>query len=158
MPATIINSDRKISPMSWSKRILITLAAVVALMLIPVVGLIIFDFYVDAQVARFYNTHPMLRSMNEAPHPPITRPLTELDQARADILLKRLPIGSSRADALQVFSLEGMKCERPTGTAQQSMLVCYVTAPKVRWHIEVRFDDNDKVSGGRVLTLKATVE
>jgi hypothetical protein len=137
--------------MSWSKRILITLAGAVALMLIPVVGLVAYDVYERVQVALFNNAHPMLRAMSE----PSDGSYEERQQRMTSILLTRLPLGSTRSEALAIFSTEGMKCERPTGTAQQRILVCYVTSPRVRWHIEVQFDENDKVSGGRVLTLKA---
>jgi hypothetical protein len=143
--------DRKISPMSWSKRILITLAGAVALMLIPVVALVIYDLYERVQVALFNNAHPMLQEMSSLPY----GPYNEREQGMAAILLKRLPLGSTRSEALAIFSTEGMKCERPVGTAQWNMLVCYVTSPRVRWHIEVQFDKNDRVSGGRVLILKA---
>lgn len=136
--------------MSWSKRILITLAAAIGVMLIPVVGLIIYDVYERVQVALFNNAHPMLRAMSE----PSDGSYEERQQRMTSILLARLPLGSTRSEALAIFSTEGMKCERPTGPISRTMVVCGVTSPRVRWHIEVQFDDNDKVSGGRVLTLK----
>ena len=151
MLTTIIKSDRKVSPMSWSKRILITLALAVALILIPVVGLVVYDVYERVQIALFNNAHPMLRTMSE----PSDGSYEERQHRMNSILLARLPLGSTRSEALGTFSTEGVQCSRPPGTAQQKMLVCYVTSPRVRWHIEVQFDDNDKVSGGRVLTLKA---
>jgi hypothetical protein len=148
MPASITQRDRK---SSWPKRILITLAAVVALILIPVVGLVIFDLYDRVQVALFNNAHPMLRAMNE----PSDGSYEERQQRMNSILLTRLPLGSTRSEVLAIFSTEGMKCERPTGPISRTMLICGVTSPRVRWHIEIQFDENDKVSGGRVLTLKA---
>jgi hypothetical protein len=148
MAATMINLDRKLSPISWPKRILITLAAAVALILLPIIGLVIYD---EVQFALFNNAHPMLKAMSERPN----QNYAEDRQRMNDILLERLPVGSTRSEALQIFSTEGMQCSRPPGTAQQKMLVCYAASPRVRWHIEVQFDDNDKVSGGRVLTLKA---
>jgi hypothetical protein len=151
MPANIIKRGRKLNPMSWPKRILITLAAAVALMLIPVVGLLVYDVYERFQVALFNNSHPMLQKMSDLPY----GAYNEREQGMAAILLQRIPLGSPRSEALAIFSTEGMKCERPTATAQQGMLVCHVTSPRVRWHIEVQFDDDDKVSGGRVLMLKA---
>jgi hypothetical protein len=148
MPADIIKRDRKLSPISWSKRILTTLVAAVALILLPIVGLVIYD---ELRFALFNNTHPMLKVMSKRSN--LT--YAEEQQRMNDILLKRLPVGSTRSEALQIFSVEGMECARPPGTAQRNTLVCSVTSPRVRWHIEVQFDDNDKVSSGRVLTLKA---
>jgi len=137
--------------MSWPKRILITLAAAAALILIPVVGLVIYDFYERMQVALFYRAHSMLRTMHELPDQSYETRL----QGMTNILLKRLPIGSARSDALGVLSDEGMKCSPGTGSTARTMLVCGVTSPRVRWHIEIQLDENNKVSGGRVLTLKA---
>jgi hypothetical protein len=148
MAPTMISLDRKLSPISWPKRILITLAAAVALILLPIIGLVIYD---EVEVALFNNAHPMLRAMSE----PSDGSYEERQQRMNSILLAQLPPGSTRSEALAIFSREGMQCSRAPGTAQQKMLVCYVTSPRVRWHIEVQFDDNDKVSGGRVLTLKA---
>jgi hypothetical protein len=148
MVATMINLDRKLSPISWPKRILITLTAAVALILLPIIGLVIYD---EVRFALFNKAHPMLKAMSERPN----QNYAEDQQWMNNILLKRLPVGSTRSEALQIFSAEGMACERPVATADRNMLVCYVTSPRVRWHIEVRFDENDRVLGGRVLTLKA---
>lgn len=137
--------------MTWLNRILITLASVAALLMVPVVALVIYDIYERTQVARFYEAHPMLRAMNELPD----QPYAERQLRMADILLKRLPLGSTLSQALDVFATEGMKCERPARPLSRPMLICSVTAPRMRWHIEVQLDGNDKVSGGRVLTLKA---
>jgi hypothetical protein len=79
----------------WFKRILIILAALIAL---PVVGVLILDLYVRVQVALFYKAHPMLRTMNEAP-PLITRGDDSWPQMRA-VLLERIPIGSARSEAV----------------------------------------------------------
>jgi hypothetical protein len=155
MPTAIIQDDRKVSLMRSSKVFLIILTALV---LIPVIGVVVYGRYVDAQVARFYDEHPLLRSINELPHPPITRPPAELDQQRDAILLKRLPIGSSRADALEMLSSEGMKCSPMTIPNHREMLVCKASSHQSRWRIEIQFDENEKVSGGRVLELKAVVE
>jgi hypothetical protein len=151
MLVATFRSHREISPMSWLMRILITLVATVALIAIPVVGLVIYDVYERAKVALFYHAHPMLQAMNEVPN----LPLAETEPQMADILLKRLPLGSTRSEALRVFSVEGMKCSPAVGLEARRLLVCGVTSPRGRWHVEVQFDDSDKVSGGRVLTLKA---
>jgi hypothetical protein len=155
MSAAIVQDDPKVSLMRLFKVFLIILTALV---LLPVIGLIIYSRYVDARVAQFYDEHPLLRSMNELTHPPITEPLAELDQQRVDILLKRLPIGSSRADALERLSSEGMKCSPMTIPNHREMLVCKASSIQSRWRIEIQFDENERVSGGRVLELKAIVE
>ncbi|MEA2823462.1 MAG: hypothetical protein QOJ86_5466 [Bradyrhizobium sp.] len=133
--------------MSWPKRILITLAAAAALILLPIIGLVIYD---EVRFALFNNSHPMLKAMSEQRN----QDYAEDRRRMNDILLKRLPVGSTRSEALQILTVEGMECARPPGTAQRDLLVCYVTSPRVRWHIEVQFDENDRVLGGRVLTLK----
>jgi hypothetical protein len=155
MAAAIIEDDRKVSLMRLFKVFLIILTVLV---LLPVIGVVIYGRYVDAQVARFYDEHPLLRSMYELPHPPITEPLAKLDQQRDDILLKRLPIGSSRADALEMLSSEGMNCLPMTIPNRREMLVCKASSLQSRWRIEIQFDENERVSGGRVIELKAVVE
>jgi hypothetical protein len=132
-------SDRKASPMSWSKRILITLALAAGLLLLPVIYLVFWDIREAARLAQFERTHPMLAKMAAS------------FNERNEILLARLPIGSPRTEALNTLSEEGMSCERPRAIAQRDMLLCWTTYPRGTWHIEVRFDANDKVAGGRVL-------
>jgi hypothetical protein len=134
----------------WFKRILIILAALIAL---PVVGVLILDLYVRVQVALFYKAHPMLRTMNEAP-PLTTRGDDSWPQMRA-VLLERIPIGSARSEAVRILADEGMVCiaiNTPTRNLSCSLPYDPVGVP--RWHVEVNFDEHDKVAEGRVLPLK----
>jgi hypothetical protein len=135
----------------WFKRILIILAALIAL---PVLGLFSLDLYVRVQVALFYKAHPMLRTMIEAPPAP-TRATDPWPQMRA-VLLERVPIGSARSEAVRILTDEGMVCAAANMRTQNS-LACSLSYDPVgvpRWHVEVQFDKDDKVADGRVLPLK----
>jgi hypothetical protein len=137
--------------MSWFKRILMILAASI---LLPVAGLFSLDLYVRVQVALFYKAHPMLRTMNEAP-PLTTRGDDSWPQMRV-VLLERVPIGSARSEAVRILADEGMVCTA-INTPTRNSLACSLPDDPVgvpRWHVEVNFDEHDKVAEGRVLPLK----
>lgn len=134
--------------MRWFKCVLFAFAALVLLL---IVGLAVLSADEKAQVARFYDAHPMLQMIDKIP--------AILDRERVDVLLQRVPKGSTRKDAFQILSSEGMSCFN--ATPNQRPLVCGVKKREPahlipNWHVEVQFDENDKVSGGRVLALKAT--
>jgi hypothetical protein len=149
MPAAAIQQNQKLSLMRWFKRALII---VVALILLLVVGLFVLDAHETAQVTRFYEAHPMLRMMNEFP--------TTQDSKVIDILLERVPIGSTHSNTIQTLSSEGMSCAKLT-SGNRKLLSCQLKEREAcllipEWHIEVLLDDNDQVSGGHILKLKAT--
>jgi hypothetical protein len=153
MRATLIQDDRKVSLMRWFKGFLIILTA---LILLPVLGVIIFDFYVNAQVARFYDTHPMLRAMNDA-RPATTHGADPWPEMTA-VLLQHVPLGSARSDAVRILADEGMDCQ-PSNAPTPNSLACFLhdrPASVPRWYIEVKFDQDNKVSEGHVLVFKAT--
>ena len=134
--------------MRWFKRVLLAFAALVLLL---IVGLAVLSADEKAQVARFYDAHPMLQMMDKIP--------AILDRERVDVLLQRVPKGSTRKDAAQILSSEGMSCSH--AQSSQRLLTCDLKDREPahlipRWVVEVQFDENDKVSGGRVLALKAT--
>jgi hypothetical protein len=144
--------------LSWFKRILIALAAIVGLILLAIVGVVIavviYDFYVRTQVAQFYKTHPMLRSMIET-QPVATSGVDPWPQMRT-VLLEHVPVGSSRSEAVRILGAEGMVCTA-INTPTQNRFACSVPDEPVgvpRWHVEVQFDEHDRVANGRVLPLK----
>jgi hypothetical protein len=146
---------------SLFKRILIILAATVGLILLAIIGVaiavVVYDAYVKVQVAQFYKAHPMLRSMNEA-QPVATSGVDPWPQMRT-VLLERVSVGSSRSEAVRILADEGMVCTA-INTPTQNRLACSVPDEPVgvpRWHVEVKFDEDDKVADGRVLALKGKV-
>jgi len=72
---------------------------------------------------------------------------------------KRVPMVSMRTDAIQILTSESTVCGS-VDSASRKLRVCHVKDREPRdliprWHVEVQFDEGDKVSGGRVLALKA---
>ena len=115
-------------------------------------SVLILDFYVRVQVDRFYKAHPMLRTMNEA-QPVATSGVDPWPQMRT-VLLERVSVGSSRSEAVRILADEGMVC---INTPTRKSLVCSLADDPVgvpRWHVEVDFDENDKVAEGRVFPRK----
>lgn len=134
--------------MRWLRRVLFAFAALVLLL---ITGLVVQSSHEKTQVTRFYDAHPMLQMMDKVP--------VLLEQERIDVLLQRIPKGSTRMSALQILSSEGMNCSH--AHSNQRLLTCDLKDREPahlipRWFVEVQFDENDKVSGGRVLALKAT--
>jgi hypothetical protein len=143
---------------SLFKRILIILAATVGVMLLAVMGVVvairIYDAYGKVQVAQFYKAHPMLRSMIET-QPVATSGVDPWPQMRV-VLLERVPIGSARSEAVRILADESMVCTA-INTPTRKSLACSLPDDPVgvpRWHVEVNFDEHDKVAEGRVLPLK----
>jgi len=133
--------------MRWLKRALVIGSGLILLM---AGGLFILDAVERALVARFYEAHPMLGMMHQFPN---------TDPAMVDILLKRVPRGSTRADATGILASEGMKCDA-VDTAPRKYLVCEATnrwpqGSIPRWYVEILFDESDRVSDGRVIAFKA---
>ncbi len=137
--------------MRWMKRGLIAVAALV--ILLPVGGLAVNHYVETTQRDRFYATRPMLRAMDDALGPPRRGDLSAM-------LLARIPVGSDRADALRILGIEGIQCSAVNGPASRTDMVCSPwdrPAHAVpRWQIEIRFGQDDRLAGGRVLALKAT--
>jgi hypothetical protein len=128
--------------MHWFKRALIVVAA---LILLPVGGIFLLDAYQRIPLARFYATHPMLGLMDNVPY--------DTNELMVDILHKRVPVGSTRAHAIQVLADEGMSCG-PVEIASRRF-TCFVKDREPenlipRWYIGIQLDENDRVSGGGV--------
>ena len=144
MLATANPQKVKASSTRWLK---LALTIFAALILLIIVGLFVLDRYERAEFARFYDAHPMLGMMSKFPK-------TE-DPGMVEVLLTRVPKGTTRADAIQILAGEGMRC------GSRKLLVCEVKnrEPQMlipQWLVEVHFDESDKVSGGRVLALKGS--
>jgi hypothetical protein len=106
-----------------------------------------------AESERFYAAHPMLQGMRDVVnvHGSGTPILT-------DVLLARVPLGSTRQDAIRILSSENMSCE---WVEIMRTLVCSpLSRPShvPRWHIELAFSHDDKLSAGRAFPLKATAK
>ena len=147
MPATTMRQNVKTGSMRWLKRALIIGSGLILLM---AGGLFILDAVERALVARFYEAHAMLGMMHKFPN---------MDPAMVDILLRRVPRDSTRADATEILASEGMKCES-VDTAPRKYLACEAKSrwPQSlipRWYVEILFDESDRVSDGRVIAFKA---
>ena len=132
------------------KRGLIVFAGLIVVM---AVALVINDRIQTARSERFYAEHPMLRAMDKTP----------LDGGRGwerftPVLLERVPIGSTRADAIRILGDEGLACAASTVPKPGSLQCSPPTQPATvqRWYIQVEFDSDNKVSGGKVLMFKAS--
>ena len=147
MPATTMQQNVKTGSMRWLKHALVIGSGLILLM---AGGLFILGAVERALVARFYEAHAMLGMMHEFPN---------TDPATVDILLRRVPRGSTRADATEILASEGMKCE-PVDTAPRKYLACeaknrWPQSLIPRWYVEILFDESDRVSDGRVIAFKA---
>jgi hypothetical protein len=135
------------------KRSLIVFFGLVAL---PAGVLAVFYWMETVQSERFYAAHPVLRAMRDAP--PAGSRSNDPWPEMTTILLEHVPTGSTRSDALRILGDEGLNCT-PSNAPTPNSLACWTrTRPSnvPRWYVEVKFDQDDKVSGGRVLMLKAT--
>jgi hypothetical protein len=124
----------------------------VGLMLLLACGIAINNWIETAQYEKFYVEHPMLRAMRD--HPPVR---TRGADPWIAILLSRVPTGTTRSDALRILADEGMSCQ-PSHVPTPHSLACGPRSqPKSvsRWYIQVTLDPDDKVTGGRVLKMKA---
>jgi hypothetical protein len=112
-------------------------------------------WYETNQSRRFYAAHPMLRTMDETV--PGSGRATGWERF-TPILLQRVPVGSTRADAIRLLAEEGFECI-PSTVPWPHSLGCWTrTRPSnvPRWHIQLELDQSDRVAGGRVMMLKAT--
>ena len=147
MPATTLRQNGTTGSMRWLKRALILGSGLILLM---TAGLFVLDAVEHALVARFYKAHPMLGMMDK---------FRGTTPAMVDILLKRVPNGSTRADAIQILASEGMSCES-VDTASRKLLACEAKNRRPqslipRWYVEILFDEGDRVLDGRVIAFKA---
>jgi hypothetical protein len=140
MPAAAVQQNQKFSLMRWFKRILVVAAAAILLL---IAGLFAREAYERVQLARFYEAHPMLGMMDEVPYD--TEPLV------VDILLKRIPVGSTRDHAIEILTEEGMACGPVEVVSRR--FACFVKDRKPenlipRWYIGIQLDESDRVSSG----------
>jgi hypothetical protein len=119
-------------------------------------GLILLE---DFKVEAFYLTHPLLRAMRDAPNHRTTQ--GEYPSA-TKILLDRIPLGTKRSVAAQIIAAENLKCDQTRALLDKDRpLICEAAnrpCNATRWHIELRFDDQDNVVDGRAIPSKATCE
>ena len=140
------------------KRGLIVFAIFCAPFLLLAGAFVIYAQIDNARVAEFYDNHPMLRDMRDSKWSDMTA-----------VLLKRVPVGSTRSEALRTLSAEDIDCKpgktsgkRPfkPGLRQPENLACYPiklarTSSVPAWYIELSFDENDKVVGGNAMHFKS---
>ena len=131
------------------KRGLIVVAGLIAVL---AAALVINDRIEIARSERFYAEHPMLSAMDKTP----------VGGGRSwerftPILLERVPVGSTRTDAVRILGGEGLACAASTLPTPGSLQCSPPTQPAgvPRWYIQVEFDGDSKVSGGKVLMMKA---
>jgi hypothetical protein len=137
-------------------RVLFSVFGVVLLL----TGAIVIKFwYDDRQVEDFYSTHPMLRAFRESNRTiaqAVLRPNDPWPHI-TDTLLSRITPGLHRNDAEKILQAEGIDCAPSSGPQKEALLVCGVRSKPSgvpRWYIEISFDQENAVSGGRVLMLK----
>ena len=146
--------------MRWIKRGLIVLAGII---LLAVGGLIINHRIETAESERFYAAHPMLRAMRDAPREPQMfdgRPHDAWPHM-TDVLFRYVPRGMPREDAMRVMSSERLRCSQRFASDRYALMVCdpeVIPAHEPRWHIELGFDNDDKMVDGRALALKASMK
>jgi hypothetical protein len=156
------------------KRGLIVFALFSAPFLLLAGAFVIYDRIENARYEEFYDQHPMLRTMRDTAWMDMTT-----------VLLQRVPVGSTRSDALHVLSTEDIECEpgnnplkpnppkpnaftpypqKPNPLKPELLLadtlVCHsIKNPRIRrvpaWYIELRFDGNDRVAGGNAMRFKS---
>ena len=139
--------------MRWSKRGLIVFALFFAPLLLAG-AFVINDRVENARYQEFYDEHPMLRAMRDTAWSNMTA-----------ILLQRVPVGSTRSDALRVLSAEGIDCKPGNQSGRPELrkpeyLVCLpIKVARTRrvfaWYIELSFDENGRVSGGNAMHFKS---
>jgi hypothetical protein len=120
-------------------------------------ALAINHWHETTQSNRFYAAHPMLRSMRDA-NTPASGPIDPSAQYTG-ILLGRVPVGTTRSDAIRILSSEGIACSPVRNLDGTILAVCHAPQrpPNIpNWHIELNLSADDTVTGGRVLALKAT--
>ena len=142
------------------KRGLIIFAFFSAPFLLLAGAFVIYDQIENARVAEFYDAHPMLREMSGG----------KAAEHMTAILLQRVPVGSTRSDALRALLAEDIDCERGNTSGkpyrlkpelrQPEVLVCHsIKRPRTRripaWYIELRLDGNDRVAGGNAMHFKS---
>jgi hypothetical protein len=136
--------------MRWIRRVLFVF---VSLIVLPAVGLAVNHRFETIQTEMFYANRPMLRAMRDV-MPTSERPNPQ--PPYVDALFERVPRGTTRNSALGILASEGLACER--SSALNTGMVCSALSEKPvhepNWHIELVFDQDEKLTGGRALALK----
>jgi hypothetical protein len=141
------------------KRGLIVFALFCAPFLLLAGAFVIYDRIENARYEQFYSEHPMLRAMRDTAWLNMTA-----------VLLQRVPIGSTRSDALRILSAEDIDC-KPGNTSGKpnplkpelllpEVLVCHpIKTARTRrvpaWYIELSFDGTGKVAAGSAMHFKS---
>ncbi len=137
--------------MRWMKRGLFAAVALVALL----AGALTVNHLVEtAQTRNFYAGRKILSAMYEAARTAAEEQRSSHGAARS-ALMAQLPAGTAKTAATSALSGESVICERIRDA--RGDLVCSVwnqPAAIYNWHIELRFDRDDKLADARVLVLK----
>jgi hypothetical protein len=107
--------------MRWSKRSLIVFGLFYAPFLLLTGAFMIYEHTENTRVAEFYDAHPMLREMGGG----------KAGEQMTAILLHRVPIGSTRSDALDVLSAEDMDCKPGDQSGKPYPLKPEIVQPEV---------------------------
>jgi hypothetical protein len=141
------------------KRGLIVFALFSAPFLLLAGAFVIYDRVENARYEDFYDGHPMLRAMRDTAWSDMTA-----------ILLQRVPVGSTRSDALRVLSAEDIDCKLSSKSGKPNPLKPELLLPEVlechpiktartrrvpAWYIELSFDENGKVAAGNAMHFKS---
>ena len=136
--------------MSWVDRPLLTIALILGLIVATPLALFgAYLSYLEVSTYLFYRKHPLLKAMRDAPRLP--RMGDNPDSQMTHILMARIPVGTSRAEALRILSDENLECAKPP--SKGDMLVCGPRSRPAglnrwyigRWHMELTFDEDDRV-------------
>ena len=138
--------------MRLCKRGLIAFAALVLLL----VGALLVNHVIEiVQIRDFYAGRKILSAMHQAKLEAIAAHRSSHGAAK-DALLAALRTGTPKSEVTSALSGEDVVCE---DVRRQPGLICYVPPSKHpitvdNWHIELRFDRDDKLADARVLILK----
>ena len=137
--------------MRWMKRGLIAFSALGLLL----AGALAVNHVVEtAQTRNFYSGRKILSAMYQAARAAAEERRSSHGAAKS-ALMTLLPAGTPKTSATSALSDESVTCERVRDA--RGDLVCGIwnqPAAVHNWHIELRFDRDDKLADARVLILK----
>jgi hypothetical protein len=114
------------------------------------------------QTDTFYQKHPLLKEIDQTVSgvdPWKSNPLA----IRRSVILKRVPLGTSRLEAVRLLSLEGFHCQRWNNPARRDAHDCFLlqqqpapfgTITTGRRLIQLDFDDDETLVDANEFPLK----
>jgi hypothetical protein len=111
------------------------------------------------QLHAFYDKHKLLKEMDEATegiNPWRNDPLA----FKRSIVLKNIPLGTGRSEALRLLAQEGFDCKAWSNPPKMNPVDCYLLQQPApfgttgRRLIQVDFDDDEKLVDANVFPLK----